>query len=113
MLQRKIGASFPIGFYPLGDLADFTYYTTRRRKVVRFLRAPPTSPPSWLQRRQRAAWTAAAAAWQTAPNTFRLWWRAVANLNHLKISGYNLYMHLSTANDPTGLAALRTPGPQP
>jgi hypothetical protein len=113
MQQPNRGDFIPLGFYPAGDFGPFTWYTSKNRRVVRFLRAPPTSPPSWLQQRQRSAWIAAAATWSTNSSAFRTWWHAVAALNGLKIGGYNLYMHLTTANDPSGLQALKQPGPMP
>lgn len=113
MLTPKPGTFIPLGFYPHGDIENFTIYTTSRRKVVWFTRAPPTSPASWLQRRMRNAWTAAAAEWATMSPAQQTWWRDVAALNWLKITAYNLFIHNRTGNDPTGLVALKTPGPYP
>jgi hypothetical protein len=39
----------------------------------------------------------------------RAWWAEVARLNHLKISGYNLYVVFSTGKDPSCLDALHLP----
>lgn len=39
----------------------------------------------------------------------RDWWATVARLNHLKISGYNLYVVFSTGKDPSSLDALKLP----
>ena len=113
MQTPRPGTFIPLGFYPHGDLGNFTVYTTKRRKVVRFLRAPPTTPPSWLQRRVRNAWIAAAAEWSTMSGPQYTWWQQVAALNHLRITAYNLFIHCRTANDPTCLSALKIPGDYP
>jgi hypothetical protein len=56
---------------------------------------------------------AAADEWATMSGPQRTWWQQVAYLNHLKISAYNLFIHQRTGNDPTGLSALKIPGPYP
>lgn len=113
MKTQEPGSFVPLGFYPHGDFGPYTIYTNKHRKVVRFLRAPPTTPPTWLQRRQRNAWAAVATSWSTMGKPGRDWWNAVAALNHLTISGYNLYVHFWTGRGATTLVALTTPGPMP
>lgn len=95
-----------LGFYPYGDLGPLTIYTNRKRRVVAFDRAPPLSPPSWLQKRQRYALTAAAKSWSSLNATDRLWWEDRARLNHLKITAFNLYMHVQLTHDTACLGAL-------
>jgi len=109
MLQPAPGSFLPMGFFPYGDFGPWTIYTSKRRKVIHFLRAPPTSPPSWLQQRQRAAWTAAAAVWSTMGESEREWWRSVARINHLKITAYNLFIIFESGKDPTCLNNLKLP----
>jgi len=109
VLQPAAGTFFPLGLYPHGDFGPWTIYVTKTRKLVHFLRAPPTSPPSWLQQRQRHLWSAAAAVWATMGEPAREWWHRVAAINHLKLSGYNLFIVYETGKDPSCLDALAMP----
>jgi hypothetical protein len=95
--------------FPYGDLGPFTYYTSKKRKVIRFLRSPPTSPPSAMQIRQRQKWTAAAATWTTQRESDRDWWRQLARINHLKITAYNAFIIYHTIEDRTWFATLKKP----
>ena len=81
-----------LGIWPGGDLGPYTIYTTRRRGVVWFPRSPPKQPPSYLQRRHRNSWRFAARAWTASTATIRQAWRDAAQLAHLSISGYNLFI---------------------
>jgi hypothetical protein len=109
MKNPSPGQFIPLGFNPHGDWGAYTIYTSRSRKVVRFPRAPPTKPPTYLQRRQRFAWRAAAAMWRDANNTTREWWRTLARINHLTITGHNAFIAYYTQQDKRWLASLKQP----
>ena len=109
MQTPEAGEFFPLGFNPHGDFAIWTIYTSRRGRVVRFTRAPPTTPPTWLQRRQWSAWTAAAALWATLPAASKQEWNTCVQVNHLKISGHNLFMHYWTGANDQCLETLKQP----
>lgn len=82
-----------IGFRPHGDLAGLTCYTSKRNKVVWFVKAPPTCPPSVGQRLQRIRFVAAAKAWQSLPKGTRNAWNSACKIAGLHLHGYDLWIH--------------------
>ena len=94
-----------LGLNPSGDLGDYTVYTSRRKGIVWFVKAPPKCPPTYLQRRQRNAFTLAALCWRRVSSEARRTWSAAARLAGLKCSGYNLFVFFQLTRDR---AAIRT-----
>lgn len=94
-----------LGLHPTGDLGPFTIYTSKRKGVVWFPRAPPKTPPTYLQRRQRNAFRLAAKAWRATPLSGRIAWSLAAAAARLRISGFNLFVHYQTKRDT---ATIRT-----
>lgn len=80
-----------LGFRPTGDLADLTCYTSKRRKVVWFLKAPPTKPPTIHQQSQRNAFRMVALAWQGMTEAQRQQWSLAEKRGCLSITAYNLF----------------------
>ena len=109
MKTPAAGEFFPLGLFPAGDFGPFTLYTSKKHRVVRFARAPPKEPASYLQRRQRSAWTAAAAVWTCLPPLDKQYWSELARQNHLKISGHMLFMMVTTRNNREALQCLKPP----
>lgn len=88
-----------LGFQPTGDLAGLTCYTSRRRRIVWFVKSPPTSPPSVAQRLNRARFTAAAQAWKATPTAKRDLWHLASRRGGLCMHGYNLWVHWQIIRD--------------
>ncbi len=102
-----------MGMNPTGDLGPFTIYTSRRAGTVWFVKAPPLSPPSVLQIRQRNAFRLAAEAWRALLPTRRAAWSQAARRAHLIVHGYTLWVWWQTKRDRQALATIerlsRTP----
>lgn len=94
-----------LGLRPYGDLGGLTCYTTRRRRTVWFVKAPPTCPPSLGQRLQRLRFTTAARAWQSLKPDQRDRWNRAAQAAGLQLHGYDLWIHWQIVHD---LATIRT-----
>lgn len=88
-----------------GDLGALTYYTSKRKKVVWFLKAPPTKPPSTLQITTRNAFRIAAMCWRHLTPQRRAAWETATKTASLCMTGYNLFVHSITRGN---LEAIRT-----
>jgi hypothetical protein len=99
MLLSRNGFVAPLGWYPSGDLGLFTYYCSRKRKVVAYLRTKQVQETSPAQARQRRAWTTIALEWKSIPATSRAAWRAAAAGARIRITAYNLYIFYRTTKD--------------
>lgn len=88
-----------LGFRPYGDLADVTAYTKKGGKTVWFVKSPPTKPPTFAQRMQRALFTAAAEAWAALSPETRNDWNLAACRAHLYVHGYNLWIFWQLVRD--------------
>lgn len=102
-----------MGLCPTGDLGPYTIYTSRRAGTVWFTKAPPLSPPSVFQIRQRNAFRLAAEAWRALLPTRRAAWCQAARRARLYLSGYTLFIWWQTKRDRQALATIerlsRTP----
>ena len=99
-----------LGTWVGGDLGDFTLYTTRRRKLVWYPRAPPSSPPTVAQRRQRDRFTLAVQRWRALAASEHAQWESLALQLGLVATGHNLYLHLALNFDAQAweVAVLKT-----
>ena len=88
-----------LGFVQHGDLGPWTFYTSKRRGKVFYLKAPPTKPPTREQRHQRLKLAAAAAAWQLLAPAGRALWNQAAQRAHLKMGGYALWIAMKLSTD--------------
>jgi len=88
-----------MGFRPTGDIGYITCYTNKQNKVVFFDKAPPLTPPTPPQIRQRARFTLAAEAWQQLPKGQRDAWNLAAKRAHLHLAGYALWVWFTLRRD--------------
>lgn len=81
-----------VGWQPTGDLGPLTGYTTRSGKAVWFLKAPPKTPPTGWQRKQRNRFRLIAIMWRRLTEEQRQNWLQAADAARLNITGYNLFV---------------------
>lgn len=96
-----------LGLRPTGDLGPLTFYTTQKRRVVAFPRAPPLSPPSPRQTFQRNKFRACAWAWSFLTPQRRQDWLQLAKTNRLRITGYNLFVYYQLTGDNAAIRTLK------
>jgi hypothetical protein len=94
-----------LGLKIQGDLGPFTCYTSKRNRIVWFLKAPPKTPLTEEQLNQLAMFREAAWAWRSFTDEQRQVWTLAARKASLRISGYNLLTYLVATGDD---AAVRT-----
>jgi len=94
-----------LGWNTQGDLGPYTFYTNKRRALIWFVKAPPTKPPSWKQRLQRARFTFAALLWSQLAPEQRAAWATATQRAHLKVTPLNFFMYVHLRHD---YAAART-----
>lgn len=94
------------GWNTQGDFGPFTFYTSKRFALVFFLRSPPTSPPSGLQRAQRKRFGQAAREWSLLSGSARAAWEEATKRTHLAISAINLWMYWKLSNDRAAIATI-------
>ena len=88
-----------IGLRPTGDLGPLTAYTSKRGKVVWFLKSPPHGPPSVHQLRQRNTFRLVAKTWSQMTAGEREQWSLAERRAYLDITGYNLFVWYNTVGD--------------
>lgn len=88
-----------IGLKIQGDLGPITCYTSKRNRVVWYLKAPPKDPPSWQQVDQRNLFQMIGWAWQALGAINQTVWNAAAAAANLRISGFNLFSYLYVTGD--------------
>lgn len=96
-----------LGWNPTGDLGPLTGYTSKRGKIVWFLKAPPTCPPSDWQIRQRNKFRLVAMAWQAMTDADRQQWHLAEIRGRLTITGYNLYVYWSLSHDDEAIRTIQ------
>ncbi|HUT09458.1 MAG TPA: hypothetical protein VMY37_09935 [Thermoguttaceae bacterium] len=94
-----------LGFKVQGDLGPITCYTSKRDRVVWYIKAPPLEPPSDAQVNQRYQFIWAAEKWREIGQEEHQRWEDIAAKAHLRISGYNLFTYWCLTGD---LAAITT-----
>lgn len=95
-----------LGFKCQGDLGDITCYTSKRDRVVWFIKAPPLSPPSTEQIACRDKFRAIGIAWQALSPIDREIWTATQDKAHLRITGYNLFSYWMMTGDDAAIATV-------
>jgi hypothetical protein len=85
-----------MGLSPTGDLGHYTFYTTKRRVVVVYDKAPPLRPATYRQIVRRNRWRRAAEAWQLMTTEQRTNWHRAARRAGLMVHGYNLFLFYFT-----------------
>lgn len=81
-----------LGLQPTGDLGPLTGYTTQRGKGVWYLKAPPKTPATGWQARERNRFRLIAALWRNLHHFQRSDWLRAARAAGLSITGYNLFV---------------------
>lgn len=94
-----------LGFNTQGDLGPWTFYTSKRKGLVFFQKAPPLEPPSRKQIHQRNKFRLTAMIWRGLAQQQRDDWNQAALTARLQITGYNLFTYYVTRND---VAAITT-----
>lgn len=79
-----------------GDLGPFTFYTSKRKGLVWFLKAPPKKPPTASQVHQRNKYRIAAECWNALTQQQRRNWTRAAHDANLSITGYNFFIFYIT-----------------
>jgi hypothetical protein len=96
------------GWRPQGDLAGYTFYTTRRGATIFYPQAPPKDPPSAIQKIYRDRIRAAAKTWQALPPAQRVAYERATKKLALRITGYNLWCYVSLTRDTAALTTIAT-----
>lgn len=82
-----------LGILTNGDLADFTIYTSQRKRLVYFLKTWPKDPATYNQTLNRNRWRHAGIRWRALPEHVRRNWFRLAKRANATVTGYNLYMY--------------------
>lgn len=88
-----------LGFYAAGDLGPWTFYTSKRKGLVWFLKSPPLKPPTILQLHQRNLFRLAGHTWRSLTEEQRHRWLLSARRAHLAITGYDLFVFWCLTRD--------------
>jgi len=96
------------GLHIGGDFGPFTFYKSKRRRLVFFKKAPPDKPPSEKQIAQRNRFRLVAAAWSTLTPYQRAQWTIAARRASLCMTGYDLFVHFKLKPDPHKLNHLQS-----
>jgi hypothetical protein len=95
-----------LGWNTQGDLGGWTFYTSKRKALVWFAKAPPLTPATDLQLRQRNLFRLVASAWQARPPDAQARWRRAAKAAHLGCGGYALFTYWLTTQDSAAIATI-------
>jgi len=95
-----------IGWIAWGDIGEMTCYVSKRGKTVWLKKTYPDKPASPLQLERRAAWSAAAAAWNALTPTQRHQWNLAASRASLCAHGYDLWVHWRITGDQAAIETL-------
>lgn len=88
-----------LGFNAQGDLGPVTIYQSQRGARIWFAKAPPEIPWTVGQLRQRTLFQMAGIAWQNLTPTQKKDYELAAQKAHLRITGYNLWVHACLKQD--------------
>lgn len=89
-----------------GDFADLTMYRRYDGRLVLFPKTWPDKPPTQKQLDDRAAFSAAVAAWHALTPAEQEQWTLAARRGSLCMSGYNLFLHWQLTPDEPALRTL-------
>lgn len=95
-----------LGFNVAGDMGPLTFYTSKRGKLTWFAKAPPTSPPTDWQIRQRNKFRLAAAVWSHMEPSEHQQWDLAASRASLCMTGYNLWVHFALIKDTSTIRTI-------
>lgn len=89
-----------------GDLGPWTLYTSKRRQIVFYDRAPALSPASLVQRVMRDRWRIAGHAWSELPPSTKEAYNTLATRTRSIATGYNIWIWYQTTRDARALESL-------
>lgn len=95
-----------LGLNVQGDIGPMTFYTSKRKKLVAFDRAPPLNPPSPKQEIMREFYRTCARTWRASGTTNRKQWQLACRKANLWISGYNLWCWYSRTLNESALKTI-------
>jgi hypothetical protein len=95
-----------LGFNTQGDLGPWTFYTDKRKNLVFFVKAPPTSPPSIHQTLQRSRFTTIGHYWSHHTDDVKALWEFATQKLKLNLTGFNLFTWYYTVGDRQTLATI-------
>lgn len=95
-----------LGLRVSGDLAEMTFFQTRRGKTVCYPATSPKEPPTTLQSAVRSRFAAAVTNWKNATPQTRLDYEQISLKASLCATGHNLWQHLSFTQDQAELNSL-------
>lgn len=98
-MKRKEDILRYLGFNSQGDLGPWTFYTSKRKGLVFFIKAPPLKPPTRAQIRQRNKFRIVGFVWRSLSPRQRLNWGRAAIGARLQITGYDLFTYYVTTDD--------------
>lgn len=81
-----------LGLWVSGDLAGFTFYTTKTGRKVCYPEAPAVQPPSQLQQRMRARFKCAYLNWKELSSEDKANLEQATKKLGLCLTGQNLYV---------------------
>ncbi len=92
-----------LGFNGTGDLGPYTFYTSKRKGLVWFVKSPPLAPPSPLQIHQRNKFRLAGYLWRSLGPGQRQAWTDTQDRASLAITGFNLFVYYVTTGDAAAI----------
>lgn len=95
-----------LGFKCQGDLGAITCYTSKRDRVVWFIKAPPLEPPSDSQKYNRGTFKYIALEWWSLNAAQRQAWKDACHKAHLRIGGYALFTYWWRTSDDAAIATI-------
>lgn len=95
-----------MGWRVQGDIGPWTCYTSKRRKFVFFLKAPPDKPPSEWQRSRRHLFKMAASGWRGLSDETKATWELATKRLSLRLTGYNLWIWWYWKQDRAAIATI-------
>jgi hypothetical protein len=90
-----------------GDLGPWSFYTSRRRKIVFYPRSPALSPASPIQTVIRDRWRMATQAWKAMDRTLQSNWETATRALSLGLNGYALHVYWYTTGDTRSLQSIQ------
>lgn len=95
-----------LGFSMQGDLGGMTCYTSKRNRVVWFVKSPPLEPASPTQRTMRNLFVLNANVWNGFTVDQRASWSLAADAAKLRIHGYDLFTWFMRNRDLATIATI-------
>lgn len=97
-----------LGLRYQGDLGPWTIFNTRRGQGVVFVKAPPRTPPSYYQIRQRNRFRRAMFHWNQLTLQEKQSWENATKIARLRMSGVALFNSAYCNPEPLRLQNLAT-----